>query len=47
MSHAYLNDQVFERLLILGRVLIKLVLQFIDRENLEVNDALIALLHLL
>lgn len=46
-AHSYLNDQVFERLLILRCVLIKLVLQAIDRKNLEIDNALIALLHFL
>lgn len=46
-AHSYLDDQVFERLLILRRVLIKLVLQAIYRKNLEIDNALIAFLHFL
>ena len=46
-AHSYLDDQVFERLLILRRVLIKLVLQAVNRKNLKIDNALIALLHFL
>ena len=42
----YLNDQVLNRLLILWRILVKLVLQAVDREDLEVFHTLVALLHL-
>lgn len=43
---AYLNDQVFDRLLILRRVLVIILLKTIDCEDFEVLNTLISLFHL-
>ena len=43
----YLDDEVLQRLLVLGRVLVKLRLQFVDRKRTEIIQALVPLLHLL
>lgn len=43
----YLNDQVFDGLLILGRVLVKILLQASDCEDFQVLNALISLFHFL
>ena len=43
----YLDDQILERLFVLGRVLVEVRLELGDCVDLETLDALSALLHLL